>query len=127
MQTRSQKLAQKAIEVVSAWKNASGDKDPNQFARRFPALVQTSGLLQAVAFARDKNDVYAEGFRSVLGVLARETVGKDLPEFERNLSESSAVDYMRVSRLALEAATWIKRYVATDDKTSADETSQIKP
>lgn len=127
MQTRSQKLAQKAIEVVSAWKNASGDKDPNQFARRFPALVQTSGLLQAVAFARNKNDVYAEGFRSVLGVLALETVGKNVEEFEKKLSESSAVDYMRVSRLALEAATWIKRYVATDDKTSADETSQIKP
>ncbi len=127
MQTRSQKLAQEAIKVVSAWKNASGDKDPNQFARRFPALVQTSGLLQAVAFARDKNDVYAEGFRSVLGVLARETVGKNVEEFEKNLSESSAVDYMRVSRLALEAATWIKRYAATDDKPSADETSQIKP
>jgi len=115
MQTRSQKLAQEAIQVVMGWNNLSGDKDPKLFARRFPSLVQTSGLLQAVAFARSKNTEYADGFKTVFAVLDPKVKDKSRDEFEKYLSELSAVDYMRLSRLALEAATWIKRYVAADD------------
>jgi len=115
MKTRSQRLAQEAIKVVANWKTGSEEKDPNQFARRFPSLVQTSGLLQAVAFARNKNKDYAEGFQKVFVVLDPKVDGKSLGEFEQYLSELSAVDYMLLSRRALEAATWIKRYVSTDD------------
>lgn len=113
IKTRSQQFAEKAFSVVDRWKNAQNScAELKSFARSFPALVQTCGLLQALAYAQEKNEAYFEGFRETLEVI--ESVGKIDVE---KLCATNSIDYMRVGRLALEAATWIKRYavVLLDD------------
>ena len=111
MKTRSQIFAEKAIQVVYRWDAGNYDKQKLRTAAlSFPALIQTCGLLQALAFVEEKKESqpYAEGFKQELGV--HQDVGAVTVD---SLAALGAVEYMRVSRMAIEAATWIKRYAAS--------------
>lgn len=118
--TRSQLFAEKAIQVVTGWQSVKEDcEELRSFSRGFPALIQTSGLLQALAYGLRQDDAkgkYVQGFVSVLTAVVRYDEGQtgdeyvDPEQFASELRGMPAEDYMRVSRFALEAASWIKRY-----------------
>src|SRR5438270_1158069 len=52
--TRGQRLAQEAYECVSRREGKPEFGDYETVARKFPALIHTCGLAQAVAFAQSK-------------------------------------------------------------------------
>lgn len=105
MRTRKQEMAEKAYSCVSGMKPGKTDEYLT-IAKTFPALIHNSGLVQALAFARAKGgekgayNVYIKQLIDVMG--------------ENNLeAESRTADIVRyqyLSREAIEAATWLKRY-----------------
>jgi CRISPR-associated protein Cmr5 len=110
MKTYDQKMAEKAFERAS---RKAEDKEYRSFALAFPSLIHSCGLVQAVAFAevKDKNKGYIEDLSAVLGAVETNV---DLSAESRN---ADVLKYMRLSRRALAAASWLKRYVqAFDDK-----------
>jgi CRISPR-associated protein Cmr5 len=109
--TRSQKLSQEAFDRVAA--HGQPNKEYVSFAKKFPALIHTCGLAQAIAFARAKRgqqEVYAEDLATVLnaGGHAEITSAEVLAKQTR---EQSMSGYLRLSRDAIDAAIWLKRYV----------------
>ncbi|MGH8542961.1 MAG: type III-B CRISPR module-associated protein Cmr5 [Gammaproteobacteria bacterium] len=113
MHTRRQERSLRAYERVRKHKGAAENPSPEartqeaefkRFAKSFPALIQACGLAQAVAFAQPKAP---EGFLDDLESVMKLDDGKDLCDTAR---EAQLTDYLRLSRDALDAATWLKRY-----------------
>jgi CRISPR-associated protein Cmr5 len=102
MKSYDQKMAEKAFECVQTKKD---DKEYRSFAMGFPALVHSCGLVQAVAFAETRNGVYVKDLAAVLNTVETDT---DLVKESRS---ADVLRYMRLSRRALSAASWLKRYV----------------
>ncbi len=128
----SQRIARAAFQrVENRVERGAGDKYLS-FARAFPTLIHTSGLAQASAFALAKG---AEK-RDVLNDLA-EVINAADPDWpfdsgstlhEIAVHQATGVrDYIRLTRHALEAATWIKRYaealIAKADATDSNATA----
>ena len=116
MNTRSQKLAQTAFKCVQAQlKTVDGkqilDGKYKSFARKFPALIHTCGLAQAVAFADAKKEyhLFLEDLAKVLTASDRTDTGSrsTLASAARTVELNG---YMRLSRDAIQAASWLKRY-----------------
>lgn len=119
--TRSQRLSQAAFaQVHSQYQKLTENqfKEYLSFAKKFPALVHTCGLAQAVAFARAKKETaYVGDLAKVLESAGHPEItdGRQLDECARNLPLNG---YLRLSRNAIEAASWLKRYaeaVGEDD------------
>lgn len=115
-QTRSQKLAQIAFSRIEESVQKNGGKvlpeEYARFARRFPALVQSCGLIQSMLFAKKKaGDIgcYLADFQKTLAASGCKTS-------EEEVRKLSCAEYIRTSRFALEAATWLKRYAEAFDK-----------
>ena len=116
--TRQQERAQNAYKCISPrTKDANGQEIKNnkdneeysQLAKRFPALVHNCGLAQALAFVQAKEkDVnigkaYLSHLSDVMGLKKDEDLG--------NISRSAKLrEYQRLTREAIESATWLKRY-----------------
>lgn len=112
IRTRSQEWAERAYQQVNGKVNYRDKKEYASFAKSFPALIHTCGLVQALAFAdaKDRDDIL-EDLASVLGTRQEELLAES--------RQAGVVTYLRLSREALDAAGWIKRYVEAllDDKT----------
>jgi len=106
IQTKKQKRAQLAYNCVSSL-STKNNEDYVQLAKKFPALVHTCGLAQAVAFVqakeKDNRYTYITHLSKVMGL----ELSDDLGDRSRN---AELVDYQHLSREAIESATWIKRY-----------------
>ena len=123
--SKSQSMAQTAFARIVQRKPTN---DYESFARRFPALVHSCGLAQAVQFAlakRDKNKsdggpsmVYLADLAAVLEAAGHTTAASeaDLAKQTRDMKVS---EYLRLSRDALLAADWLKRYVEATDAPAA--------
>lgn len=117
--TRSQQLAQAAYPRVAVRippgtdpKNLTkAQKEYRSFAKKFPALIHTCGLAQAVAFALAKqgND-YIEDLAAVLRDSGHPETASAQTLHERTRTQPLS-DYLRLSRDAIHAAGWLKRYV----------------
>lgn len=120
--TRSQKLAQTAYPRVAERAKQAAFGEYTAFAKKFPALVHTCGLAQAVAFAAAKDSTgYLADLAAVLTADGHERVpdAASLAELTRTAPMSA---YLRLTRDALDAAVWLKRYVeavATSPTTEA--------
>jgi CRISPR-associated protein Cmr5 len=107
--TRSQKLAQAAYARIT--KRASLNKEYVSFAKKFPALIHTCGFAQAVASALTKEEArYIDDLAAVLKDSGHPeiTTVQALGDQARTQQLSH---YLRISRDASQAASWLKRYV----------------
>jgi CRISPR-associated protein Cmr5 len=102
-QTRQQRRAQVAHSCISS--RSKGDKDYSQLAKKFPALVHNCGLAQAIAFVQAKEGTTGEAYISHLAKTMGETV--DIGNTSRI---ADLMKYQRLTREAIESATWLKRY-----------------
>ena len=121
--TIDQKLAEAAFLCVETQRNLEGkrlDKKSynkyGSFALTLPSLIHTCGLAQAVAFAKIKekdHDVLAD-LAKVLTAVEPQIDGsaEKLIEISRT---ADVLEYMRLSRRALLAASWIKRWCQAFD------------
>ena len=114
VQTNSQKMAQAAylgvVNTLEALRKEDRDRYTS-FAREFPSLVHSCGLAQAVAFARSKHrKEYLEDFAAVLNAIGHPEAAST-ENLEKATREHDVPAYVRLSRNALRAASWLKRYV----------------
>ena len=125
--TRSQRLAQAAYKRVTArlttydkGKKVLDDKYET-FAKKFPSLIHTCGLAQAVAFAEAKGVPkapnkpkpelqYLDDLAEVLKAAGHPTL-TDRVALAKQSREHDLSTYLRLSRDAISAASWLKRYV----------------
>lgn len=112
--TRSQKLAQAAFPRIQERKRGLSErefKEYTSFAKKFPALIHTCGLAQAVAFALAKKEAgYVEDLAAVLSASGHTEIS-DSPSLDQNARTQQLSAYLRLSRDAINAASWLKRYV----------------
>jgi len=101
--TRQQMRAQKAYDCVLT--RGEKDEDYSQLAKRFPALVQSCGLAQALAFVAAKEGQTGRDYIAHISKVMDEK--GDLGETSRN---SDLMKYQRLTYEAIESATWLKRY-----------------
>ncbi len=114
MSLKSQRMAHAAHAQIAARKARSADyrKEYRSFAREFPTLVHQCGLAQAVAFAQAKNAHQADYVNDLAAVLT--AVDHQATNIEALASQTRSLPvsgYVRLSRDALDAAVWLKRYV----------------
>ena len=105
--TKEQLMARQAyIKVSERRNNKDFDFDDyKSFALSFPALIHSCGLVQAVAFAEaKKKNNFLEDLQAVFKEIDNAV---DLATRSR---EANIMEYMRISRRAISAASWIKRY-----------------
>lgn len=106
--TNSQKMAQAAYKRIV---NRKPDRELASFARSFPSLIHSCGLAQAVAFAQAKQrDEYLKDIAAVLAAVGHSDAGTP-DKLGAATRESPVPAYIRLSRNALQAAGWLKRYV----------------
>ena len=124
VRTRSQVWAERAFDRVAARRSYGQKDDYATFAKSFPGLIHTCGLVQALAFAeakgKDKENKLLWPDRSqenerghtleFLDDLAT-VLGTGRDELIKQSREADVVTYLRLSREALAAAGWLKRYV----------------
>lgn len=114
MHTRSQKLAQAAFPRIQSRQSGLNDKKFQEyasFAKKFPALIHTCGLAQAVAFAVAKKESdYVADLAEVLRAAGHPEI-TDQESLEHHARTQGLGDYLRLSRDAISAAGWLKRYV----------------
>lgn len=119
--TRSQKLAQEAYARVEQRKNGKAFSEYTTFAKKFPALIHTCGLAQAVAFALAKKGVPSEYTADLAAVLnaGGHTEVTDATSLDAHTRADAVPSYLRLSRDAIDAAVWLKRYAeALSEETS---------
>jgi len=106
--TRSQKIAQTAYNRIAA-RGKLNDEYVTR-AKKFPALIHTCGLAQAVAFglAKEFSD-YLDDLAAVLQAAGYAQI-KDAGELDDCARKRPLTEYLRLSRDALAAASWLKRY-----------------
>jgi len=109
--TKSQRMAKAAYDVA----NQSGIQG---FAQDFPTLVHSCGLAQAFVFAKAKG--HSDYRKAITHVLNE--AGWDFATdvaLEQIILSAPVIEYIRLSRDALLAAEWIKRYAEAYSKEAA--------
>jgi CRISPR-associated protein Cmr5 len=112
--TTRQKMARAAYARISARIAPQKPDDKYaSFAREFPTLVHSCGLAQAVAFALAKGEHQAKYVDDLAAVLGRAGCAQmnDAKQLAQQTHGLPVAQYLRLSRNALAAAVWLKRYV----------------
>ncbi len=115
--TREQKRASFAYARVKQHEqNEKIRKDYGSMALRFPALLRSAGLVQALAFVESRSNEghkrFIHDFASVLAELeGANPSGKEAFDnlFER-ARKAELPEYLRMTREALAVADWFKRF-----------------
>jgi CRISPR-associated protein Cmr5 len=117
--TREQIRAAKAHEIVSVIQSKP-EKEAKSFGRqclRLPALIHQCGLCQAIAFleskAKDKDNEFkkvAESLAQVIGAPMPASQRMNSSSFAKQVREAGMIEYQWLTREALKASQWLKRY-----------------
>ena len=116
MQTRDQKLAVKAFGRVEDLQRRFPDEDSLErkkygaMAHKLPVLIRSAGLAQALGFLQAKssesmNRQLLEDLASSLDLTSNELMTQSRGGYGQSLG-----DYMRLTREALAALLWYKRF-----------------
>jgi CRISPR-associated protein Cmr5 len=121
--TRSQFWAERAYQRVAAVRDRSEketdakkkaaaekeEKEYKSFAKRFPTLIHECGLAQTLAFAMSRKQGAPEKVVEDLAFVL-DGDGKTAGDLAADSRKLGLMEYLRVSRDALTAAGWLKRY-----------------
>jgi CRISPR-associated protein Cmr5 len=112
--TRSQTLAQAAYSQIGLHTGNGARKPGKEFVstvKQFPALIHTCGLAQAVAFALAKKDDEYVGYLAAVLRASGHAEITDANSLDHHARTKPLNVYLRLSRDAINAASWLKRYV----------------
>lgn len=110
VRTRSQKLAQAAFHCIANRNGGQPTEGYKSSAKKFPALIHTCGLAQAVSFALAKKDhEYIADLTAVLKAADHSEITAQEP-LDHQARTQPLSEYLRLSRDAISAAGWLKRY-----------------
>ncbi len=109
-----QKMAQKAFEKADSRSKVKAEFDKYlSFARGFPSLIHSCGLVHDLSFAKSKSSkpgphrCFIDDLKEIL------IVGDLIPEKDDLVDcarKADQTEYLLLSRRALDAAVWLKRY-----------------
>lgn len=107
-QLKSQQYSKEAFKCVNAHVTTKQNdlKKYKTFAKRFPTLIHTCGLAQAISFANSKEE-YRPNFKDLQSVLAGNNNNFDLIQQAQSVD---VLEYLRLSREAIVVAGWLKKY-----------------
>lgn len=111
--TKEQLMASTAYERVSTRSHEENFdfKEYKSFALSFPSLIHTCGLVQAMAFAKAKGkSEYIDDLQAVFDRI------DNAGNLQTRSREARVMEYMRITRHAISAASWIKRYCQASDQ-----------
>lgn len=107
MENRTHKYAENAYRKVENLKKDIKEKY-RTLALSFPTMIMQSGLAQAVGFLMAKG---GEEHKEYLNHLAEILNFKDANALHTKILESDISQYQLLTRQALDASAWLKRYV----------------
>ncbi len=114
--TREQKRATLVYQKVKPYEQKEDRKDYGSMALRFPALLRSAGLVQAIAFVEARGNEahkrFIHDFASVLGELdgANQSGQNAYDRFFQQARTAELPEYLRMTREALAVADWFKRF-----------------
>jgi CRISPR-associated protein Cmr5 len=120
MQTREQKFATKVYEQVVLRRTSLSDSEKTKYgamAHQLPVLIRTAGLAHALAFVDSRGDQALECLLDDLAVVMGDQSRSNLARKSR---EASMSDYMYLTREALSALLWFKRFAQSVLEVSAN-------
>lgn len=130
MMPRSHLVAQSAYNRVNARLEFSAKKKYGALAHKLPVLILQNGLAQASGFLLDKDKDEHRALLDDLAQVLRETGESgcgDRNELHQSVIRANTLNTMHLTRRALEASGWIKRYVQGVLKVNATgETEEAK-
>lgn len=103
-QIRTQKYAQIAYKLVEAVKGSTMEAKYRTLALNMPTMIMQSGLSQVIGFLMAKNESHHKEMLEHL-----ETLLNSRP-LHKDVIQSDVKHYQNLSRQAIEAASWLKRY-----------------
>ena len=113
IKTRTHAVAMAAYERVFQRKGDAMEKEYRSLAHAFPSMILQNGLAQATGFllAKGKGEHKAllEDMRDVL-CAAEAVSATDADALHKEIISADALKTMQLTRHALEASAWIKRY-----------------
>lgn len=146
IEIRSQRIAREAYRQVESARTRKTPPEREKylaFARSFPTLIHACGIAQASAFALAKGDEKAEVLEAITNVVYAVDSSWNFTNASglHNAAihgETSILKYLRLTRQALDAATWIKRYAeallkdsspqpAADPSESSEDRDKVPP
>ena len=117
--TREQRRAQLVYERLKPYKNRDQSYRDNygSMALRFPALVRSAGLVQALAFVdsrgKDEHRDFVHDLAAVLAELNQQTTEDREQAFNWLFEQARKADlphYLHLTRETLAVADWFKRF-----------------
>jgi len=125
--TREQNRAARVYKYVKKYeKNEKVRKDYGSMALRFPALLRSAGLVQALAFVdsrgNDAHKQFIHDFASVIYELeGKPKRGKEaFEQYFQEARDAQLAQYLRMTREALAVADWFKRFAQSVLKAELD-------
>ena len=111
MKIRSQQYAQKAYVCVEKVKaQPETVKEYRTLALTFPNMVLQSGLCQAVGFLLAKGESHHHHKQLLKHLTDLLNGNEDYEKLHRDILKADLTEYQLLTRKALEAAAWLKRY-----------------
>lgn len=107
MQIRTQKYAEIAYPLVENIKGTDIEAKYRTLALTFPTMIMQSGLAQAIGFLMAKGEEHHTKLLNHLAELLNYANNQQLHGDVRN---SNITDYQLLTRKAIEASSWLKRY-----------------
>lgn len=110
--TRAQRQAEAALAAIQARRSAP-EKERKEYKARadnFPVLVLQSGLAQAVGFMLAKAPPKSAAYQRYLSDLAKMLGFADGAALQQRAISAELRDYRQLTREALAAASWLKRF-----------------
>jgi CRISPR-associated protein Cmr5 len=114
MKSRAQRYSSTAFSQIELFAGSLTDdqretakKKYGSMAHKFPVLVRTAGLAQAVAFVEARGDESQRALMDHLAVTVGKSNRKALYDATRT---TDLLEYMLLTRQVLEASVWFKRF-----------------
>lgn len=107
MQIRTHKYAAHAYPLVAAIQGDALEAKYRTLALTFPSMIMQSGLAQAVGFLMAKNKDEHKELLQHIAILLNEA---DSEALHNKIINSNVTEYQLLSRHAIEASAWLKRY-----------------
>jgi CRISPR-associated protein Cmr5 len=107
MQIRTHRYAERAYPLVESLQKNPVESKYRTLALTFPTMIMQAGLAQAVGFLMAKGEVEHKEYLRHLAELLNYT---DARLLHKEILRSEIGQYQLLSRKALDASAWLKRY-----------------
>ena len=104
MAIRSKKYAELAYPLIEKIKGTETEAKYRTLALTFPTMIMQSGLAQAIGFLMAKDEAHHQKMLAHLKTLLNDN------NLYSQVLQSDITTYQKLTRDAIEASSWLKRY-----------------